>query len=99
MGLGNYFIDGYCTIVEPLQELTHIDVNFKWGPTGQAVVDNLRKAFCLFSPNACLSYVLMCEGHSNHVQNPQGQFIVHTDASDYLVGGVMSHVLRIVRGE
>ncbi len=39
------FIAGSCTIVAPLQRLTHLDVDFKWGPPKQAALDQLTNSF------------------------------------------------------
>lgn len=61
-----------------LQKLTHIDVDFKWGPSEQATLHRLKTTFCSIP---ILAYL-----------DPQEQFLVDTNASDYAVGGVLSQV-------
>ncbi len=49
LGLGNYykrFINSYCVITAPLQELLKKSVHFKWGDKQEQAFINLKDALC-----------------------------------------------------
>ncbi len=81
MGLGNYykhFIKGYCVITAPLQELLKKAFHFSW-------TDRQEKAFTKLKDALCKAPVFA-------YPNPDVPYIVDTDASNLVIGAVLSQV-------
>jgi len=81
LGLGNYyrrFIQNYCLVIQPMQQLTHIKVEFRWGEEQQKSLEDLEIAL---TTAPVLAYPDFTSDE---------EFMVDTDASDYQIGGVLS---------
>jgi hypothetical protein len=79
LGMTGYyrkFIEKYSEIALPLTRLTHNDVKFTWGEAEQAAFD-------------CLKEKLSSADVLAH-PDPQRQYIIHTDASEFAIAGVLS---------
>ncbi|GMI83616.1 hypothetical protein HRI_002030900 [Hibiscus trionum] len=78
LGLANYyrkFVQGYSAVATPLTELLKNDKVWEWSPSCQEAFERLKQAM-VSEP------VLALPDHSK-------QFVIHTDASDYVIGGVL----------
>ena len=81
IGLCNYyrrFIYGFSDLASPITELTKKDVPFRWSEECQNAFDLLKQALC---SAPILAY-----------PKNEGTYILHTDASDSGVSGVLSQV-------
>ena len=81
LGLANYyrrFVRGYSELAAPLHILLRKEKKFLWSPEAQKAFDKLK--YCLITPPV-LSFPDFTQ-----------EFIVHTDASDTAIGGVLSQV-------
>ena len=81
LGLANYyrrFIRNFSDIASPLSQLTKKDIPFIWTRECQEAMDFLKEALC---SAPILAY-----------PQPQGNYILDTDASNVGVGGVLSQI-------
>lgn len=78
MGYYHQFIPNFVDICEPLVWLLTNGVPFHWGPRKQVAFDKLK---------ACL-----IEHPVPQHPNYDRPFILHTDASDYAVGAILSQL-------
>ncbi len=79
LGLANYyrkFIPEFSEIARPLTDLTHDNHPWSWGATEQTAFDTLKKRL---STADVLAH-----------PDPTRQWIVHTDASEFAIAGVLS---------
>ncbi len=75
-GYNHQCIPGYAHIAAPLIALTRKHVHFRWGDEEQAAFDALRDALCT-------------EPVMRH-PDPAKPYILHTDASDFAVGAILT---------
>ena len=81
LGLCNYyrrFIKNFSKIAAPLHKLTHKNSAFVWTQEASNSFETLKKLLC---STPILGY-----------PNPEGQYILDTDASDVGIGGVLSQM-------
>jgi len=81
LGLCNFyrkFIKNFSTIIEPLRTLLKKNTDFIWDVMVDNAFNELKNAF---SGNEVLIY-----------PDPEKEFVVETDASDYAVGCILSQV-------
>ena len=81
LGMVNYyakFVNNYSTITHPLHELLHNDAKWKWGKAQQNAFDELKDK--LSSAPVLMHY------------DAELPLKLDTDASDYGVGAVISHI-------
>jgi hypothetical protein len=79
LGMTGYyrkFIEKYSEMALPLTRLTQEDVRFTWGEAEQTAFDRLKEKL---SSAEVLAH-----------PDPQRQYIVHTDASEFAIAGVLS---------
>ncbi len=80
LGMTGYYhqcIPGYAHIAAPLTALTRKNAVFEWGPPQQEAFLQLKQALC--SDSVVL-----------HHPDPSKPYILHTDASDFAVGAILT---------
>ena len=83
LGFANFyrrFIRHYSQVARPLHELTRLSIPFEWTPRQQQAFNFLKQAFT--------SAPIL--GH----YDPDNLIIVETDASEYVIGGILSQIDR-----
>ena len=83
LGMVNYYnmyLPEMATVTEPLHNLLRKDVPWKWSGDCRAAFEKVKKLLCE-APVLCLF----------DMAKP---IVVHTDASDYGIGAVLSHVME-----
>jgi RNase H-like domain found in reverse transcriptase/Reverse transcriptase (RNA-dependent DNA polymerase)/Integrase zinc binding domain/Chromo (CHRromatin Organisation MOdifier) domain/Retroviral aspartyl protease len=79
LGFANFyrrFIKNYSAVVSPLTNLTKKNIKFVWTPTCETAFSQLKKAF---TSAPVLRHI-----------DPNREFILETDASDFALGSVLS---------